>query len=202
MPRIQTVAALLTVVLLVAGTGLAERFGGTLVEGSRIVYDASAGWETWQGSATPRLERFSFDDADVTRLTLDVRVDAEDFSSGNFLRDVNARRTVFEISDHREIAFVAERVARDDAAGDASRLDLPDGAERSWRLVGTLRLHGVERSIDVPVTVLRDGDRLAVTGGFSVLLSDYDMSRPSILGRSVDDSVTIRFDLVVALAPS
>ena len=78
---------------------------------------------------------------------------------------------------------------------------LPDGAERALTLTGTLDLHGVERSVEVPVLVRRDGDRLAVTGGFSVRLSDYDMTAPSIFGRGVDDEVTIRFDLVVALAP-
>lgn len=191
--------AILTTSLLVAGSALAERLGGRLADGSRIAYDASAGRETWQGTATPRLERFAFDDGDVSGLTLEIRVEAQAFTSGNFFRDVNARRTVFEIGEHPEIVFVVARVAQDAAAGEASRLDLPDGAERSWLLVGALRLHGVERSVEVPVTVERNGDRLAVSGGFELLLSDYEMQRPSFLGRSVDDAVTIRFDLAVAL---
>lgn len=186
--------------VLTVGVGVAERFGGTLLDGSRVSYDGSAGWETWQGVAPARLELLAFEDTDLTTLDLEIVVDPSDFDSGNFIRDANARRTVFETSQYPVIRYVVEDVApatRSDGADAA--LDLPDGAERSLTLSGTLSLHGVDTTVEVPITVRRDGERLAVTGGFTVRLSDYAMNAPSIFGRSVDDEITIRFDLAVAL---
>lgn len=179
------------------GAASAERFRGTLLEGSLVRYDASAGWEAWQGVAPARIERLSFDDGDLASLRLEIRVAADEFESGNFFRDRNARRVVFETADHPDVIFELDEVAATDGPPGA----LPDGAERALTLTGTLDLHGVRRTVDVPVTVRREGDRLAVTGGFAVLISDYAMTAPSVFGRGVDDEVTIRFDLVVALAP-
>jgi polyisoprenoid-binding protein YceI len=189
----------LAAALLLVGVATAERFSGSLLEGSRVRYDAAAGWETWQGVAPARVERLTFDDADLATLRLEVRVAADDFASGNVFRDRNARRVVFETDEHPDIAFVLQRARPAD--GEAS-MTLPDGAERALSLSGTLDLHGVRREVEVPVTVRRTGDRLAVTGGFEVRLSDYAMTAPSIFGRGVEDLVTVRFDLVVALAPA
>jgi len=196
LPRLPTIV--LAALLLVAGVAAAERLSGTLLEGSRVSYDAAAGWETWQGVAPARVERLVFDDADLATLRLEVRVDAADFASGNVFRDRNARRVVFETDEHPAIAFVLQRARPADGEGS---MTLPDGAERALTLRGTLDLHGVQREVEVPVTVRRSGDRLAVTGGFDVSLSDYEMTAPSIFGRGVEDLVTVRFDLVVALAP-
>lgn len=192
-------ACLLAILLAVAGVASAERFRGTLLEGSLVRYDAAAGWETWQGLAPARVERLTFDEDDLTTLRLDVRVAAADFDSGNLFRDRNARRVVFETDDHPDIVFLLERARLADGEGS---MTLPDGSRRALTLTGTLDLHGVRRAVEVPVTVLRDGDRLAVTGGFEVLLSDHEMTAPSLFGRAVEDRVTVRFDLVVALAPA
>jgi polyisoprenoid-binding protein YceI len=194
--RLLTLA--LTTLALVAGAAAAERLSGTLLEGSLVRYDASAGWETWQGVAPARVDRLSFDDADLATLRLEVRVAADDFASGNIFRDRNARRVVFETDEHPDVVFSLQRAL---PADDGGAMTLPDGAERVLSLRGTLDLHGVQREVEVPVTVRRSGDRLAVTGGFDVLLSDYAMTAPSLFGRGVDDRVTVRFDLVVALAP-
>jgi polyisoprenoid-binding protein YceI len=189
----------LAALLLVAGLAAAQRFSGTLLEGSLVRYDAAAGWETWQGVAPARVERLGFDAADLTTLRLEVRVAADDFASGNVFRDRNARRVVFETDEHPDIVFELQRARPADGA---EPMTLPDGAVRALSLRGTLDLHGVRRTVEVPVTVRRAGDRLAVTGGFDVRLSDHEMTAPSIFGRGVDDRVTVRFDLVVALAPA
>lgn len=199
MRTIVLAAGVAAALVLAVGVGVAERFGGALLDGSRVTYDASAGWETWQGVAPARLELLTFDDRDLSTLELVIVVEADAFESGNFFRDVNARRTVFETSQYALIRYVVEGVGPAGGSDDDAALDLPDGAERSLRLSGTLSLHGVDQTVDVPITVRRDGERLAVTGGFAVRLSDYAMQTPSIFGRSVEDEVTIRFDLAVAL---
>lgn len=48
------------------------------------------------------------------------------------------------------------------------------GAEGAGLLLhGTLRLHGVARPVDVPVTVARTGDTVRVAGTFPVNVTDY-----------------------------
>ena len=83
----------------------------------------------------------------------------------------------------------------------------PEITLRSVSLVGpdwqpdlTLRLtlHGVERELQLPVTLERGAGRLTVSGSFEVRQSDYGISPLSILGGglSVVDTVRVRFRIV------
>jgi len=83
----------------------------------------------------------------------------------------------------------------------------PEVRLRSVSLVGpdwqpdlTLRLtlHGVERKLQLPVTIERCEGRLTVSGSFEIRQSDYGISPLTILGGglSVVDTVRIRFRIV------
>ena len=57
---------------------------------------------------------------------------------------------------------------------------------------GTLRLHGVERVVTVPVRVIRDGRLAFVNLTFGVSLEAFGVSRPSIAGVTVGDKVEVQ----------
>ena len=67
-------------------------------------------------------------------------------------------------------------------------------------LRGNLTMHGVTNEVRIPVTVSREGDALTATGEFAVLLSDYEMMRPSFFGNTVNDEVALAFDITLSLA--
>jgi polyisoprenoid-binding protein YceI len=64
-------------------------------------------------------------------------------------------------------------------------------------ITGELALHGVTRSITVPVVMRTEGATLTATGRFAVKQTDYDIKPVSVAGVvSVKDSVAISFAIV------
>jgi polyisoprenoid-binding protein YceI len=186
---------LLLLALLGLGAALAEPFEAALMPESAVEYEIRDSTSVIVGVAPLATLELSFDDDDLSGAHLRATVEPARFSTGNILRDTNARRTVFEIRDFPLIAFDTLAIAADPT-------DLPDGATRSLLLRGHLTLHGVVREIEVPVEVQREGRRLGVVGAFSVLLSDHDMLRPSFLFLTIDDRVEIRLRIDAELIPT
>lgn len=163
-----------------------------VLESSTVTYTASDPRSTWQGVAplagvtlAPSPEGFA-----VT-----ATLEPGRFNSGNFARDGNARFTVFDTGEFPTATL-------------AGTLPLPAplrAAEATGRATatfrGTLTLHGVLREVSFPLEVVRDGARADASGTFSVLLSDYGMTRPSLLGTVVDDRVDLSVTLGGLFAP-
>lgn len=160
-------------------------------EQSRVRYHASDPRDAWTGTAPIEALELRFDVADLRRLRLRVEVPAGAFDSGNFIRDANARRALFEAARFPWIVFEAERAQ----AADGVPADLPDGASRELTLEGMLTLHGVTRPLSPSVRVTRRGDLLTAETSFDVRLSDFDMRRPSLLGVVVDDLVRVEVEI-------
>ena len=57
---------------------------------------------------------------------------------------------------------------------------------------GLVRLHGVERPLSVPVKVVRDGKLAFVHLSFTLQLSAFGVSRPSIAGAQLADQVEVQ----------
>jgi len=179
-------AALLGVLLLVLG------FTFTLEAGS-VTYSARDARGSWQGTAP------------LTSLTLTpeaggLRVSAVlepgGFSSGNFIRDGNARFTVFEVGRY-PTATLTGTLPLDDALTGPE----PRSRTQTAPFTGELTLHGVTRSLTFPVTVTRAGAQVSAEGTFAVLLSDFNMTRPSLFGVVVDDRVEVSASLTGTLVP-
>lgn len=177
-------------VVLAAGGAYAERYTLVLDPSSVIQYQATTPLETWQGRAPVEGLEGSFDDRDVAgSLELAVTLDPNAFRSGISIRDINAQRTVFETDVYPLITFTLTETTVEQP--------LAVGTAQEALVTGTLAMHGVERTVSVPVTVTRTGDSLTATGRFTVLLSDYAMRRPSVLFVTVDDDV--RVDVVITV---
>lgn len=176
--------------LLGSGAARAERYTLVLDPSSVVQYQATTPLETWQGRAPVEGLEGSFDDRDVAgSLELAVTLDPNAFRSGISIRDINAQRTVFETDAYPLVTFTL--------TGATLERPLTVGTAQEALVTGTLAMHGVERTVSVPVTVTRTGDSLTATGRFGVLLSDYAMRRPSVLFVTVDDDV--RVDIVITV---
>lgn len=74
--------------------------------------------------------------------------------------------------------------------------DLSEGAEFTASAVGDLTLHGVTRSVTVPLTVRAGADSFALAGSAPVVLADHDIEPPNVGDFvEVDDSGTLEFIL-------
>jgi polyisoprenoid-binding protein YceI len=160
----------------------------TFVSGT-VRYTASDANATWQGDAPIASLNWDVNLDHLPAVMLEVRMNPADFNSGNIIRDTNARRSVFNVRRHPEIIFVGERFV-------ATSTRLQDGNTLTGNVSGTLTMHGISQEVNLPVTLTRDGTELEVSSEFSVLLSDYEMTRPSFLGVQVDDEVRLEVVLV------
>ena len=64
--------------------------------------------------------------------------------------------------------------------------------EATLQFKGTLRLHGVEQAVTVPVRVVRDGRLAFVNLTFGISLDAFGISRPSLAGVTVGDRVEVQ----------
>jgi len=153
-----------------------------------VAYRAADPRGSWEGRAPISSLSLRFDDAALQTASLTAAVDPGAFNSGNFIRDANARRAVFETHLYPEATFRATALHAD--AG-----TLRPGEARDVTLKGPLTLHGVTREVSVPARVTRQGDTVHATGSFPVRLSDFQMTRPSFLGITVFDQVEVSFEV-------
>ncbi|MBO9639388.1 MAG: YceI family protein [Siphonobacter aquaeclarae] len=61
---------------------------------------------------------------------------------------------------------------------------------------GNLTFHGVTKPVTIEGTRTDDGNRVVVSGGFPVKMSDYGVERPSLMMVPTDESFEIQFSLV------
>lgn len=110
-----------------------------------------------------------------------IRVSAQvkTFESGNSNRDSHAMEAIHARKFPR-VSFESDSVRQD---GDG------------YRVSGKLTFHGVARPVAFGVKPETVGDRVRITGAFTVKLSDFGVKRPSLMFVKTSDDLAIRFDL-------
>jgi polyisoprenoid-binding protein YceI len=74
----------------------------------------------------------------------------------------------------------------------------PDGEQIQVDATGDLTLHGVTRTVTVPLQAQRKGDVIAVVGSLEVQFADYSISQPRAAAvLSVDDKGTFEVQLLL-----
>lgn len=75
------------------------------------------------------------------------------------------------------------------------------GKVTSWdgsllTVTGELTFHGVTRPLSFEVKTAEKGDKLEVTGGFSVNLTEFNIQRPTLMGLPTNDEIKVDFNMV------
>lgn len=163
-----------------------------LLPESAVTFHASDAFGGFDGRAP--IDSFSMmmdpQDLATTQVHIDLKSDA--VTTGNFLRDVNASRTVFEASQYPTISYRVDAV-------DAQPSSLADGGAAAVTVDGTLRMHGVERAVVARGRVTRSGNGLEATLAMQVRLSDFDMTAPRFFTVVVDDVIQVRVHLFLRM---
>lgn len=118
-----------------------------------------------------------------------LEVDAATMVTGNRLRDRTMRNSHLETETYPKIRF-------ESTAAKTTPEPLRPGENRPVELEGRLVLHGVTRTVKIPVTLGYDGALLTADGKVSFTLSEFSIPIPKILWIVLDDKVTVNFHAV------
>ena len=163
---------------------------------SKIGFTITRPGETIEGSAPQfsgevRLDpQHPFDGSSVT-----LKVDPAAMVTGNGIRDRKMRNSHLEVEKYPAIEFRSTSVR---AAEGAEAGPLAPGATRKAVVEGTLALHGVTRTLRIPVVLGYDHGLLTADGSIAFTLSEFQIPIPRFLWIVLDDKVTVTFHAAAA----
>jgi polyisoprenoid-binding protein YceI len=161
------------------GIGSFDDFSGTFV-GYRVVEElVSLGVKEAYGR-TPDVSG-SLTLAGTTVTDAQITADLATLRSDDSRRDGQLSRQALETARFPTATFtLTEPIELDAVPGDGESVDVT--------AVGDLTIHGVTRSVAIPLHVTRDGDVVAVSGSLDITFADHGMDRPqSFMVLSVED---------------
>ena len=142
-----------------------------------VVFTSKATLETFQGKTKQVAGNISFDPANLgDSVTVRVEVDMASLDTGIPIRNKHMRENHLDTSEYPKAVFEGGRIL------ETSGRTLNPGDTVRMKLSGRFDLHGVKRTIEVPVDATRAKDgTLQVTTHFDVPLGDYKINRPAFL---------------------
>lgn len=125
----------------------------------------------------------------TTITSVEVTADLTTLKSDDDRRDGQLRRQAIETETYPEASFTL-----------TTPIDLgslpADGGTVTATAMGELALHGVTKSVEVPVTASLSGDVVTITGSIEIAFADYDIGQPtSFLVLSIEDHGIMEFQL-------
>tara|TARA_B100000945_G_scaffold205485_1_gene165227 strand:+ start:198 stop:728 length:531 start_codon:yes stop_codon:yes gene_type:complete len=103
----------------------------------------------------------------------------KDFNSGNSSLDSNAMRVV-EALKYPNVIFRSSLIEQND-----NRIYLE----------GVLEFHGIKQNLKVEGKIESLEDKIKINMGFIIKLSDFEIKRPSLLLRKVEDEILVEINL-------
>ena len=103
----------------------------------------------------------------------------KDFNSGNSSLDSNAMRVV-EALQYPNVIFRSSLIEQND--------------DRVY-LEGVLEFHGIKQNLKVEGKIESLEDKIKINMGFIIRLSDFEIKRPSLLLRKVEDEILVEINL-------
>lgn len=124
-----------------------------------------------------------------TITSVDVTADLTGLKSDDDRRDGQLERQAIETSQFPQTTF---RLTSPIELGSVP----VDGQMITATATGELTLHGVTRTVEVPLQARLTGDVVTVTGSIEILFADYNIQRPtSFLVLSIEDHGTMELQL-------
>jgi len=127
----------------------------------------------------------------VTAVT--VEADLTRLQSDQARRDDYIRTAGLETDDFPTATFTLTQPI-------ALPADLPAGQQISVTAIGELTLHGVTKTVEIPLQAQWDGKVIDLAGGVTIVMADYEMDPPSNSIVSVADSGELELQLTFTRA--
>lgn len=167
--------------------GSFDDFSGSFV-GYRVQEElAGIGGQTAVGRTSTVSGSLTVESRTVT--TAEITADLTTLVSDDERRDMQLRRQALETDLFPTATFVLTESIELPDAGE-------DGTMQSGLITGELTLHGVTRTVEVPIEGGLDGGVVILTGSIDIVFADYEMEKPtSMIVLSVDDHGIMEFQL-------
>ncbi len=147
-----------------------------ITENGHVVFRSDAPLRDFEG-VSEKLQGL----IDFEKNMLDFYLDLNTLDTGVKLRDKHMRDNYLETKKFPFAEFTGTLQAL--PPFDA----LQEGKQTAVTAVGTFKIHGVAREIRVPGTLRLENNELLLNATFKVLLTDYDIRKPSLLGYELAD---------------
>lgn len=125
-----------------------------------------------------------------TVTAVSIEADLTTLESDSGARDGQLRTQALETNEFPTATFVA--------TAPIELGSIPaEGEQVSADATGDLTIHGVTRSVTIPITASQQGGSILVAGSLEVLLTDYEIDTPSApIVAGVSETATMEFSLV------
>ncbi len=174
-------------IFLVIGIGYA-RGQSYLTETGKIVFESDAPLRDFEGVSEKLHGLIDFD-----KNLLDFYVDLNTLKTGVKLRDKHMRDNYLETEEHPFAEFTGKL-----AEQPPSLEMIPQDSLMAVVAIGKFTIHGVTREITVEGTLQRLQNDLQLKATFTVLLTDYNIRKPSLLGYELADEQIVHVEATLS----
>lgn len=150
---------------------------------STVTYAMSHPAHDWEGVCKDVNAIIMYDNVSKNIGQVAVSLKVEAFDSGNANRDSHAIE-VLEGLKYPKVTFTSSKIKADNNALTAE---------------GNLTFHGVTKPITITVNRTNSDKQIVLDGKFDILLSQFQIERPSLFGVKTKDEVKLSFKVVFPL---
>lgn len=155
-------------------------------ERNLVKFESKAPMESFEGKTRSVAGTITIDPQNpADGFRLEVRVDLATLDTGISLRNRHMRENHLETDEFPVATFRSEAIVE---GGDVA---LEAAATRTILVEGILDLHGVARSVRIPIDLTVADDELTIESRFPVALADHDISRPGFLMMKLGETQTV-----------
>ena len=120
----------------------------------------------------------------------EIVVDMTDVSTDNERRDINVRNKIFHTNEYPTATFsITEPVDVSEVPG--------DGTPGKVTLAGEMEIRGETRPLSHEFDILRDGDRVIVSGDVDINRNEYGVESPEFVAAKIDDTGQLNIRLLL-----
>jgi polyisoprenoid-binding protein YceI len=146
---------------------------------SKVIYAMKHPMHEWTGTNKDVNAVLVYDEATKTIKQVAVSLKVSGFDSGNSNRDSHMVE-VLESIKYPSISFSSNTIV---IAGDKVTAK------------GNLTFHGVTKPIEITGTLKEAGKKLQINSDFTVLLTDYKITKPTLLGVASENELKMKLDV-------
>jgi polyisoprenoid-binding protein YceI len=153
-----------------------------------LTFDVSAQLHHVHGVGNRFSGTITGDPSDITSAKISVKLDPASFNTDNEKRDKDMREKCFELDKYPFIEFNSGGIQ-------SEQKELKAGQPVKAAIKGTLKMHGLEKEVSVPVTIQLTSEMLTAEGDMAVVLDEWKILRPKVLFVQLQNDVSIHFKI-------
>jgi polyisoprenoid-binding protein YceI len=153
---------------------------------SSMTFNVSAQMHDVNGTGNRFSGTITGDPADITTAKIELKLDPKSFDTDNEKRDKDLRDKCMEVSKYPFVEFISQSIQAD-------QKELKAGQTQKATIQGTLKMHGLEKQVTVPVNLQLSEDTLTADGEMAIVLDEWKILRPKVLLVQLQNDVKIKF---------